>query len=185
MDIEAPQPVESARHAGTDCNNAVADWRTKAAAAAKPPPVPTTTTTTTTTTTLADWDVRLQAGTPANGVGVDIFYGGQWYPLCGDSFWDNDNGAELLCQKVGFALGHVANKNDIASPITGPHRHDNAIKYSLPSQGIWLEQAAGASSVEGAGSKSTWCGPKGGEPCLTSYSECAQSKNKGVKVVCK
>merc|ERR1719247_2973686 len=33
MDIEVPEPVKSARHAGTDCNEAVADWRAKAAAA--------------------------------------------------------------------------------------------------------------------------------------------------------
>ena len=43
MDIEVPVPVESARHAGQDCNEAVEDWRnaaaaaTEAAAAAAPP----------------------------------------------------------------------------------------------------------------------------------------------------
>jgi len=35
MDIKVPEPVKSARHAGTDCNEAVADWRAKAAAATK------------------------------------------------------------------------------------------------------------------------------------------------------
>ena len=33
MDIEVPEPVESARHAGTDCNEAVETWRNAAAAA--------------------------------------------------------------------------------------------------------------------------------------------------------
>jgi len=35
MDIKVPEPVKSARHASTDCNEAVAGWRAKAIAATK------------------------------------------------------------------------------------------------------------------------------------------------------
>ena len=36
----------------------------------------------------------------------EIFYDGQWYPICGHYFWDgNTNAATTLCKQLGFASG--------------------------------------------------------------------------------
>ena len=46
--------------------------------------------------------VRLQ-----NGKDPEIFWNGKWAPICGHFFWDNNNGAKLFCQKMGFTYGKV------------------------------------------------------------------------------
>ena len=43
-------------------------------------------------------------GTPS------LFWNGRWSPICGHHFWDNDSGANLFCQKLGYASGSVTNK---------------------------------------------------------------------------
>ena len=36
----------------------------------------------------------------------EIFFDGQWYPVCGHYFWDgSNNAATTLCQKLGFSSG--------------------------------------------------------------------------------
>jgi hypothetical protein len=135
---------------------------------------------------MADWDVRLHSGDPALGVGVDVFYGGQWYSVCGDSFWDNDNGAKLVCQKVGFGSGWVAYENDVTIPIPpekGP-RWDYAMTYILPSQGMWLDRAPRAEGPDVSTMAEPWTLPPVSDTMI-KYPPCAEGKMKGVKVVCK
>ena len=44
-------------------------------------------------------DVKLEAdGTP-------YFFWGNWAPICGHWFWDNQDGARLFCQKLGYKTG--------------------------------------------------------------------------------
>ena len=31
----------------------------------------------------------------------EVFFNGQWHPICGHSFWDNSHGAELFCHQLG------------------------------------------------------------------------------------
>ena len=45
-------------------------------------------------------DVKLEDdGTPF------IFWDNQWSPICGHYFWDNQVGAKLFCQKMGYHSG--------------------------------------------------------------------------------
>ena len=45
-----------------------------------------------------------------------IFWGVQWYPICGHYFWDNDVGAKLICNKLGYPSGQVFRNIDILKP---------------------------------------------------------------------
>ena len=44
-----------------------------------------------------------------------IFWRGEWEPICGHWFWDNQEGARLFCQKLGYEDGTVERKNDVYS----------------------------------------------------------------------
>ena len=33
----------------------------------------------------------------------EVYHMGDWYPICGFHFWDDDEGANLFCKKLGFA----------------------------------------------------------------------------------
>ena len=35
----------------------------------------------------------------------EVMYNGQWYPICGHYFWDNNNGATTVCEALGFSGG--------------------------------------------------------------------------------
>ena len=38
---------------------------------------------------------------------AEVFYNGQWGPICGHWFWENDIGASLFCQELGFPSGKI------------------------------------------------------------------------------
>ena len=40
----------------------------------------------------------------------EFFYSGEWHPICGHYFWDNENGAATLCRKLGFDAGKLVAK---------------------------------------------------------------------------
>ena len=58
-----------------------------------------------------DGDVRTvnTTGTPSSALGTpatpEVYYKGEWYPVCGHGFWDNGNGTTTLCKKLGFKAG--------------------------------------------------------------------------------
>ena len=35
----------------------------------------------------------------------EVMYNGQWSPICGHYFWNNDNGATTVCKALGFFGG--------------------------------------------------------------------------------
>ena len=37
----------------------------------------------------------------------EVMYAGQWFPICGHYFWDNNNGANIVCKSLGFSGGTV------------------------------------------------------------------------------
>ena len=37
----------------------------------------------------------------------EVLYKGQYYPICGHYFWDNDDGATTVCKALGFISGKV------------------------------------------------------------------------------
>jgi len=91
------------------------------------------TTTTTSTSTVADNSQDLVAcsdgdvmladvhGTMATSVQADVaynpwvFHQGQWYPVCGHSFWNNDRGSDTACRMVGFTGGVLGDRGDTFS----------------------------------------------------------------------
>ena len=34
-----------------------------------------------------------------------IFWGGEWSPICGHYFWNNEEGAKVFCKELGFQGG--------------------------------------------------------------------------------
>ena len=36
-----------------------------------------------------------------------VYWNNTWSPICGHYFWDNDNGANLFCKKLGYINGTV------------------------------------------------------------------------------
>ena len=37
----------------------------------------------------------------------EVSFSGQYYPICGHFFWDNDNGATSVCKLFGFKKGEI------------------------------------------------------------------------------
>ena len=35
----------------------------------------------------------------------EVLYQGKYYPICGHYFWDNNNGATIVCKMLGFDTG--------------------------------------------------------------------------------
>ena len=55
-------------------------------------------------------DVKLEDnGTPY------IRWNGEWVPICGPWFWNNQEGAKLFCQKLGYEGGNYDKKNEAYS----------------------------------------------------------------------
>ena len=48
--------------------------------------------------------VKVQAGKPFV---PEVLFQGEYYPICGHYFWDNDNGATTLCKMLGFKMGII------------------------------------------------------------------------------
>merc|ERR1719272_2286609 len=44
-------------------------------------------------------DVKLEAMQPYT------YFESKWYPICGHNFWDNNDGATTVCNKLGYARG--------------------------------------------------------------------------------
>eukprot|EP01047_Picozoa_sp_COSAG01_P058277 COSAG01_NODE_6846_length_3471_cov_17.654804_4_plen_296_part_00 len=61
----------------------------------------------------------------------EVSYKGQWYPVCGHYFWDNDHGANTFCKMLGFEKGTRGRKyrtlNKDAMPVgnCAPGQHFN------------------------------------------------------------
>ena len=62
-----------------------------------------------------DGDLKLDGSTPM------IYWNERWSPICGHHFWDNDIGASLFCQQLGFGSGKIKQKY-----------------LTLPSDGLWV-----------------------------------------------
>ena len=46
---------------------------------------------------------------------AEIFINEMWVPICGHYFWDNNHGAELFCQKLGYKSGQPGAKSPLPS----------------------------------------------------------------------
>ena len=50
---------------------------------------------------------------------AEIYFNGQWVPICGHWFWENNIGADLFCQKLGFDSGEIKGKRSLQLPSDG------------------------------------------------------------------
>ena len=41
-----------------------------------------------------------------------FFWNGKWSPICGEWFWDNQNGAQTFCKKLGYTNGNQQRTNE-------------------------------------------------------------------------
>ena len=48
---------------------------------------------------------------------AEALFNGQWVPICGHFFWNNNIGASLFCQQLGFEYGSI--KERLILPIDG------------------------------------------------------------------
>ena len=39
-----------------------------------------------------------------------VYWGNTWMPICGHFFWDNQNGAKLFCEKMGYTSGKFSGR---------------------------------------------------------------------------
>ena len=80
-------------------------------------------------------DVRLKDdGTPM------IYWNHHWSPICGISFWDNDVGATLFCQKLGYGSGKALYK------ITQNNYTEDSFRLGNCLVGDSLENCTGGSN---------------------------------------
>ena len=55
---------------------------------------------------VSDACVKVEAdGTPK------VFWANAWRPICGHWFWDNNNGAKSVCQRIGYSNGVLSRTN--------------------------------------------------------------------------
>ena len=55
---------------------------------------------------VSDACVKVEAdGTPK------VFWANAWRPICGHWFWDNNNGAKSVCQRIGYSNGELSRTN--------------------------------------------------------------------------
>ena len=38
---------------------------------------------------------------------AEIYFSGMWIPICGHYFWNNNIGATLFCQQLGYQMGEI------------------------------------------------------------------------------
>ena len=50
---------------------------------------------------------------------AEIYQHGKWIPICGHWFWDNNNGATLFCQQLGYFSG-IVKEESIAGQVPLP-----------------------------------------------------------------
>merc|ERR1711981_1033000 len=135
---------------------------------------PTTTTTTTTTTTaptIAVGDVRAKNGERVQAGKAfipEVYYDGKYSPICGHYFWDDNQGAENVCKRLGFfGGGKVKRTNDVYDA--------DAMPVGRCKEGESLDKCSAGGNAFGDLSKTY--GRFGGDSCR-------KGQRIGVNVVC-
>ena len=44
---------------------------------------------------------------------AEVYFQNEWVPICGHWFWNNNIGATLFCQELGFQYGYIKNQSDL------------------------------------------------------------------------
>ena len=50
---------------------------------------------------------------------AEVWFNGKWVPICGHWFWENNIGADLFCQQLGFKSGIHKGRGTLQLPSDG------------------------------------------------------------------
>jgi len=109
-------------------------------------------------------DVRLRSnGEP------EVYINGNYRPICGHFFWDNDNGADLFCKQ----LNSQYRSGEITSSKYSLQLNFDAVKIGkCRKNDIWQACTGGCNNLQVGGS----CGGLGGQ--------CTAGANAGIRISC-
>ena len=113
---------------------------------------------------------------------AEVFYNGQWSPICGHWFWNNNVGASLFCKEAGYDSGAI--KRDMSS--NAQNLAQKTIRFELESDGLrigqcnlgdnWLQCSGTCNDLEIGGN----CADNNGN----NVGSCRQGKNAAVSIDC-
>ena len=103
-----------------------------------------------------------------------IFSNFTWSPICGHYFWDNENGANLFCKKLGFENGTVYPKKYT------PSRHQ--FRYSQDAFKVGKCNSGDSSITRCRGGCNDY--RLGGRCSDNDEANCDQGQNVGIKITC-
>ena len=62
---------------------------------------------------------------------AEVYFQNEWVPICGHWFWNNNIGATLFCQELGFQYGYIKNQSDLPNDgLRIGQCNRNCVKYS-------------------------------------------------------
>ena len=84
-------------------------------------------------------------GTPTSALNKamvpEVYYDGEWHPICGHYFWNNNNGAAAVCKKLGYAVGFLGKTNakyaKDAMPVGGCANSGQALTSCTGGANAW------------------------------------------------
>ena len=117
--------------------------------------------TTTKSSSLDLYQVRLN-----NDEIAEIYYSGKWMPICGHHFWNNNNGATLFCQQLGYHRGIIKQESKSRQV---PLPNDGFRIGECKKNDIWPHCAGGCSDHTVGG---------------THCSDCQSGAMAGLKIEC-
>ena len=75
-----------------------------------------------------------------------VFWNTIWYPICGHYFWNNQIGATLFCQEIGYNYGNYAGKESGHSYLTDSFRIGQCNTGD-----VWKNCSGGCNDYQGGG----------------------------------
>ena len=71
----------------------------------------------------------------------EVEFEGEWYPICGKGFWDNNFGATTVCNRLGFSSGTLQKTHSrftkVAMPVGKCEHGDSLDKCVFIDQHRW------------------------------------------------
>ena len=101
-----------------------------------------------------------------------VYYNDTWSPICGHYFWNNDNGASLFCQKLGYENGTVSPKEIV------PHTES----YSVDSVRIGKCYGGNHDLMGCTGGCNDW--RVGGACYENENANCSAGQNVKIRITC-
>ena len=119
-------------------------------------------------TNLAEGTARLNDNDIA-----EIYHNGKWVPICGHWFWNDNNGATLFCQQLGYEIG-ILKQDSIKRQV--PLSADSFRIGACEADDIWPQCTGGYCTGESSKNRFTI----GDDIC----SDCQSGSMAGLKIEC-